>query len=165
MTRVERWSEDAVLRYDAATARHLELFSPQAGGEAAHTLWHHLNLAVTAGGARRLRAWLERPLATRAAVLARQEASLPGSRRAPRGSFRESLRGLPDLERLAARIACAKASPRDLGALRDALARLPAWRRGFRSRAGRVRRHPSARSMFPRDGPPVCARRSSTNRP
>ena len=50
MTRVERWSEDSVLRYDAATARHLELFTPQPGGEAAHTLWAHLNLTVTAAG-------------------------------------------------------------------------------------------------------------------
>ncbi|HXS81618.1 MAG TPA: DNA mismatch repair protein MutS [Methylomirabilota bacterium] len=125
MTRVERWSEDAVLRYDAATARNLEMFSPQPGGEAAHTLWHHLNLAVTAGGARRLRAWLERPLATRAAIQARQQAVAAWLAGTARGSFRESLRGLPDLERLAARIACAKASPRELGALRDALARLP----------------------------------------
>src|SRR5258708_10139089 len=43
----------------------------------------------------------------------------------PRASFREALRGLPDLERLASRIACAKATPRDLGALRDAMRRLP----------------------------------------
>ena len=131
MTRVERWSEDTVLRYDAATARNLEMFSPQPGGEVAHTLWHHLNLAVTAGGARRLRAWLERPLARLEDVHRRQEAVaawLPGT---ARGSFRESLRGLPDLERLAARIACAKASPRELGALRDALARLPELAEGL----------------------------------
>jgi DNA mismatch repair protein MutS len=130
MTRVERWSEDATLRYDAATARHLELFAPQPGGEAAHTLWHHLNLAMTAPGSRRLRAWLERPLASVAAIRARQEAVAAWLETAkapnvPRASFREALRGLPDLERLASRIACAKATPRDLGALRDALRRLP----------------------------------------
>jgi DNA mismatch repair protein MutS len=125
MTRVERWSEDAVLRYDAATARHLELFAPQPGGEPAHTLWHHLNLAVTAGGARRLRAWLERPLAKRADVHARQQAVAAWLAAAPRGSFREALRGFPDLERLSARLACGKATPRELGALRDALVRLP----------------------------------------
>ena len=125
MTRVERWSEDAILRYDAATARHLELFAPQPGGEPAHTLWHHLNLAVTAGGSRRLRAWLERPLATRAPVLARQHAVAAWLAGTARGSFREALRGMPDLERLSARIACAKATPRELGALRDGLARLP----------------------------------------
>jgi DNA mismatch repair protein MutS len=134
MTRVERWREEAVLRLDAATARHLELFTPQPGGEPAHTLWHHLNLAVTSGGARRLRGWLERPLASRDAILARQDAVAawlaPGS---PRGSFRQALRGLPDLERLAARVACARATPRDLGSLRDLLARLPALAEGLRA--------------------------------
>src|SRR5262249_44391720 len=125
-TGVERWSEEEVLRYDAATARHLELFAPMPGGEPGHTLWHHVNLGVTAPGSRRLRAWLERPLASLAAIRTRQDAVAawlePGT---PRASFREALRGLPDLERLAARIACAKATPRDLGALRDALRRIP----------------------------------------
>jgi DNA mismatch repair protein MutS len=101
------------------------LFSPQPGGEVAHTLWQHMNLAVTAGGSRRLRAWLERPLATRAAIHARQEAVAAWLAQVQRGTFRDALRGLPDLERLAARIACARATPRELGALRDALARLP----------------------------------------
>ena len=126
MTRVERWSEGETLRYDAATARHLELFQAQPGGEIQHTLWHHLNLSVTALGGRRLRAWIERPLATLAPIRARQDAVAawldPAS---PRGSFREALRGLPDLERLSARVACGKATPADLGALRDALTRLP----------------------------------------
>ena len=126
MTRVERWSEEAVLRYDAATARHLELFTPQPGGEAAHTLWAHLNVTVTAAGGRRLRGWLERPLASIPMIEARQEAVAAWiASDSPRVPFREALRGLPDLERLAARIACAKATPRDLGSLRDALHRLP----------------------------------------
>src|SRR5262249_12512180 len=43
LTRVERWQEERTLRYDASTARHLELFQPQPGGEVRHTLWHHVN--------------------------------------------------------------------------------------------------------------------------
>ncbi len=126
MTRVERWSEDEVLRVDAATARHLELFAPQPGGELRHTLWHHLNLAVTAPGSRRLRLWLERPLATLAPIVTRQDAVAAWlAAGTVRGSFREALRGLSDLERLAARVACERATPRELGALRDTLARLP----------------------------------------
>ena len=124
--RVERWSSERTLRYDAATARHLELFQPQPGGEVAHTLWHHLNLTVTALGARRLRAWLERPLLN-LPLLARRQSAVEAwlASGVARGTFREALRGLPDLERLAARLACRKATPRDLGALRDALGRLP----------------------------------------
>ena len=126
LTRVERWQEDAILRYDTATARHLELFQPQPGGELEHTLWHHLNLCVTALGARRLRSWIERPAARVAPLVQRQEAIEAWLRAGvTRGAFREALRGLTDLERLASRLACDRATPRDLGALRDTLARLP----------------------------------------
>ncbi len=137
MTRPERWNEDAFLRIDASTARHLELFVAQPGGEAKHTLWHHLDLTMTAPGSRRLRAWIERPLAAVAPICARQQAVaawLDGT--APRASFREALRGLADLERLAARIACARATPRELGALRDTLARLPDLAAGLATMAG-----------------------------
>jgi DNA mismatch repair protein MutS len=130
--RVERWREDDTLRYDAATARHLELFQPQPGGELAHTLWHHLDVTVTPLGARRLRAWLERPLRDSARLATRQDAVAAWlGDGVARGSFRDALRGLPDLERLAARIAVAKATPRDLGALRDALGRLPGLAAGL----------------------------------
>jgi len=137
MTRVERWQGQDRLAYDSATARHLELFAPQPGGKPAHTLWNHLNLAVTAAGGRRLRGWIERPLASLAAIRERQDnvaAWLEPA--APRASFRESLRSLPDIERLAARVACAKATPRDLGALREALQRVPALARELANSPG-----------------------------
>src|SRR6185436_7148797 len=123
--RFERWGDDGALRVDAATARHLELFEPQPGGESTHTLWHHLNLAVTAPGSRRLRAWIERPLTTRTILddrLDAVDAWLAAA--AIRRDLRERLKGMPDLERLTARLAASRATPRDLGALRDTLHRL-----------------------------------------
>lgn len=118
--------DQATLRYDAATARHLELFQPQPGGEPSHTLWHHLNLAVTTLGARKLRGWLERPLAD-LPVLERRHAAVDRWLGAgiERQTLRDALRGFPDLERLASRLALRRATPRDLGAVRDALASLP----------------------------------------
>jgi DNA mismatch repair protein MutS len=134
LSRLERWREDDTLRYDAATARHLELFRPQPGGEPAHTLWHHLNLAVSAPGARRLRGWIERPLATPGAIAARHAAVERWlAAGLDRGGFRDTLKGFPDLERLAARIAARKATPRDLAALREGLERLPAVAAGIAS--------------------------------
>jgi DNA mismatch repair protein MutS len=126
LTRVERWSEEAVLRYDGATARHLELFQPQPGGDPAHTLWRHLSLCVSPPGTRLLRAWLERPLADLAGIATRHDAvGAWFAAGTARSTFRERLKSLADLERLAARLACARATPRDLGALRDSLGRLP----------------------------------------
>jgi DNA mismatch repair protein MutS len=124
--RVTFLADQATLTYDAATARHLELFQPQPGGEPAHTLWHHLNLCVTSLGARRLRAWLERPLAEREALdrrLAAVERWVDAGM--PRAALREALRGFPDLERLANRVALGRATPRDLGAVREAVRGLP----------------------------------------
>ncbi|HYM82355.1 MAG TPA: DNA mismatch repair protein MutS [Candidatus Limnocylindria bacterium] len=168
--RVERWEPEGTLRYDVATARHLELFHAQPGGEAAHTLWHHVNLCASALGARRLRAWLERPLVDldrlelrHQAVAAWLDAGMV------RVSFREALRGFPDLERLATRIALAKATPRDLGALRDALTHLPALAESLRGLGGeheqgaraRLRAIPNLQDLLQRalvDEPPPVSR-------
>ena len=124
--RIERWNDRDALRYDAATARHLELFEPQPGGRDEHTLWRHLDATRTAPGSRRLRSWIERPLATVEGIRARHDRVAawlaPG---AGRERFRDALRGLPDLERLTARLSCLRATPRDLGALRLVLERLP----------------------------------------
>jgi DNA mismatch repair protein MutS len=124
--RVMFLADQATLAYDAATARHLELFQPQPGGEPSHTLWHHLNLCVTVLGARRLRAWLERPLAE-IEPLERRLAAVERwvGAGVARAAFREALRGFPDLERLASRVALGRATPRDLGAVRDAIRSLP----------------------------------------
>ncbi|MBK7368368.1 MAG: DNA mismatch repair protein MutS, partial [Candidatus Eisenbacteria bacterium] len=125
MTRVERWAEDALLRYDGATARHLELFTAQPGGEPRHTLWHHLDLTVTTLGARRLPPG-RTPLASLEAHPRTAGRDRLVARVRRRARLPHALRGLPDLERLAARAACGKATPRDLGAMRDALQKLPA---------------------------------------
>ena len=134
--RLERWSDEDTLRYDGATARHLELFEAQPGGEVSHTLMSHLDLTLSAPGSRRLRSWIERPLARAAEVRLRHDRVAawltPESGRA---TFRDALRGLPDLERLTARLACGKATPRDLGALRLALEKLPAIARGLSAHA------------------------------
>ena len=135
--RFERWGDDGALRVDAATARHLELFEAQPGGEASHTLWHHLNLSVTAPGARRLRSWLERPLTDREVLNRRLDAVGAWlAAAAVRRELRERMKGLPDLERLTARLAAARSTPRDLGALRDTLGRLPALAGALESFAG-----------------------------
>ena len=138
--RVERWHDERTLRMDSATARHLELFQPAPGGEPAHTLWHHVNLTVSALGARRLRAWLERPLAEPAAIATRHDAVQDWlAAGVARAAFRERLRAFPDLERLAARLALARATPRDLGAIRDALGRLPSLAAAVADLAGGAR--------------------------
>ena len=120
---VERSSE--LLRLDPATRRNLEL-TATLRGESSPTLLSLLDTSVTAGGARLLRAWLGNPLRAQATVQARQAAVTELLDGRELDMLRTQLRGIVDIERIAARIALRTARPRDLSGLRDSLALLPA---------------------------------------
>ena len=120
---VERTGE--FLRLDPATRRNLEL-TTTLRGESSPTLLSLLDTSVTAGGARLLRAWLGNPLRAQAAVQARQAAVAELLDGRDLDALRAQLRGVVDIERIAARIALRTARPRDLSGLRDSLALLPA---------------------------------------
>ena len=118
---------DAAMAIDAATRRSLEIARPLQGGGRAGSLLGSVDRTVTAGGARKLAEWLLAPLVDAAAIRARHDAVAAGKDDPPgRARLRTALRSAYDLERLSARIATGRASPRDLAALRDTLAVLPA---------------------------------------
>jgi DNA mismatch repair protein MutS len=116
---------DAVV-LDEAAVKNLELVETIVGRRAAGSLLDVVDTTVTAPGARLLRRWLLYPLVDVEPIRRRADAVawLVG-RPALLGELRKVLR-VGDLERLAGRAALGVASPRDLGRLRDALARLPA---------------------------------------
>jgi DNA mismatch repair protein MutS len=121
---LEQDSEYVLL--DAAARRTLEI-SETLRGEAAPTLFSELDRCLTALGSRRLKHWLHHPLRDRG-VLHRRHIAIAALMAAPeaiRGA-RDSLKGMADLERIAARVALKSARPRDLSGLRDSLLRLPA---------------------------------------
>lgn len=115
-----------VLPLDEMTRRNLELVEPLRPGTAGATLLDDLDRTMTPMGARLLRRWLLAPLVQPAAINARLDAVevLAGDARG-RDRLREALDGVRDLERLAGRAALGRATPRELGALRDSLRRLP----------------------------------------
>jgi DNA mismatch repair protein MutS len=77
-------------------------------------------------GARLLRQWLLSPLRDPAAIGRRLDAvEVMAADGRGRGRLREALDGVRDLERLAGRAAAGRATPRELGALRDSFRRLP----------------------------------------
>jgi DNA mismatch repair protein MutS len=120
-------SRDEALAMDAATRRNLELDASLAGREDA-TLAGVIDRTATAMGARELRRWIRRPLRNHAELRRRYGAvaALIEARRHAR--LHEILRGIGDVERILARVALRSARPRDLAALRDALALLPSLR-------------------------------------
>ena len=138
LSHVQTLAADRASQYvlmDPATRRNLELTRTLAGEEAP-TLFSILDSCCTPMGSRLLRRWLHHPLRDNAPVLERQQAigSLM-SASAQRSellhatpllqALRAELNKLPDLERIATRIALLSVRPRELSSLRDALGALP----------------------------------------
>jgi DNA mismatch repair protein MutS len=111
---------------DEMTRRNLELVEPLRAGARGSTLLETLDTTMTPMGSRLLRQWLLSPLREPEAIAARLDSVevLVADGRG-RARIREALDGVRDLERLAGRAAAGRATPRELGALRDSFRRLP----------------------------------------
>jgi DNA mismatch repair protein MutS len=116
-----------IMPLDEMTRRNLELIESLRGGETANTLLDVLDRTATPMGARLLRQWLLTPLTDRARIEARldQVEALTIDALA-RAALRDALDGVRDVERLAGKAAAGRATPRELRALGDSMARLPA---------------------------------------
>jgi DNA mismatch repair protein MutS len=131
---------DRFLWIDEMTRRNLELIEPLRPGVKGVTLLEVLDRTVTPMGARLLRSWLLSPLCAPEEIGERLDAVAVAVRDPMRrAAIRESLDGVRDLERLAGRAAAGRATPRELGALRDSFFRLPLVRDGLRALAGEAR--------------------------
>jgi DNA mismatch repair protein MutS len=110
---------------DEMTRRNLELVESLRGGSEG-TLLSVLDRTATPMGARMLRQWVLSPLIRKSEIDARLDAV--GSfleRPTARESLRAALAGVRDIERLGAKAASGRATPRELRALGDSLNRLP----------------------------------------
>ncbi len=123
--RIQVERREDTLMLDAATRRNLELTTNLCGGEE-NTLAALLDETRTVMGSRLLKRWLTRPLRDQSVLRARQlsvQVLLAAHIYVP---LQKILHGVADVERIASRIALKSARPRDLLALRDTLALLPA---------------------------------------
>lgn len=130
--RTDRSSQYVVL--DPVTRKNLEITQTLAG-EASPTLFSILDHCQTPMGSRLLRHWLHHPLRDNEEVAQRQRLVqcflLPNENEDPWNAspaldaLRQQLNALPDIERIATRIALRSVRPRELASLRDALDTLP----------------------------------------
>ena len=126
LDRLLPYSRDDYLELDEATLRHLEIFETWRSRSRQGSLIEALDDTVTPMGARRLAQWLRYPLKELDAI----ESRLDGveffkDHDLLRQRWRQTLKGLGDLERLTARLALEQATPREVGAVKQALARVP----------------------------------------
>ena len=121
VTRIERINRDLTMELDSATIKNLELVETPYGGKK-NSLLSVVDQTATSGGGRLLRKWLLSPLKDLKAIEDRQEAGLAILKSGSvRGEIGAALRGIPDLERLASKIAMRKAGPRDIVHLKTGL--------------------------------------------
>ena len=117
-----RESARGVMQIDAATRRNLELTRALQGGRAG-SLLGAIDRTVTAGGARLLERRLSAPSRDLATIHARQAAvAALHEDAALAGELRDRLRKVPDVDRALSRLALDRGGPRDLAAIRTALA-------------------------------------------
>ena len=116
---------EGIMPLDEMTRRNLELVESLRGGTEG-TLLSALDRTLTPMGARLLRQWLLAPLTAPPRIAERLDA-VESLARDPiaRQALRDALDGVRDVERLAGKAAAGRATPRELRALGDSLARLP----------------------------------------
>ncbi len=132
--RVQVQRSDALMDLPASTRRNLELTQTLRGESAADspTLFALLDTCMTGMGSRLLKSWLLSPPRERQVAQQRLQAQavLRGesgeARKEAWISLREQLKGASDVERITARTALRQVRPRELVALRHALARAAA---------------------------------------
>ena len=112
---------------DEMTRRNLELTESLRGGAGQEgTLIGVIDRTLTPMGARLLRQWILAPLTNLAAIDARLDAvGAFASDAMARAMMRAALDGVRDVERLAAKVAANRITPRELRALGDSVTRLP----------------------------------------
>ncbi|HKJ24196.1 MAG TPA: DNA mismatch repair protein MutS, partial [Myxococcota bacterium] len=125
--RLRRYALSDAMVLDAATRQHLELFESSEDRSRRGTLVATLDRTASAPGARRLARWIAYPLLDPGAIAERQEGvAWLAERDRLRARLRKALAGVRDPERLYAKAGRPGATPRDLAALRESLAALPA---------------------------------------
>jgi DNA mismatch repair protein MutS len=123
-----RLASGAVMEIDAATRRNLEILETLSG-ERRGALLGAIDRTVGGPGARLLTDWLAAPLTSPAEIGDRLDAVQAFTEdQTRRESLRKALKSCPDMERALSRVSLERGGPRDLAAIRDGLAQVPALR-------------------------------------
>lgn len=122
LSRLRRMTSQGTMDIDAATRRNLEL-TRTLSGDRKGSLLDALDRCMTAAGSRLLLARLSSPLTDIDSINARlDEIDTLLSNAKFRNAVRETLRGMPDMERALSRLTLGRGGPRDMGQIRDGLA-------------------------------------------
>lgn len=124
---VQSYAEAQYMQLSPVTRANLELTETMRGREKRGTLLWVLDKTETSMGKRLLRGWIEQPLVDAAAINRRLDAVQElYNENVARADLKETLGHVFDIERLTTRILYGSATPREVTALADTCAQLPA---------------------------------------
>ncbi|MHA2425019.1 MAG: DNA mismatch repair protein MutS, partial [Candidatus Thorarchaeota archaeon] len=128
------YSTESHMIVDSTTQRNLELVRNARDNSTRGTLIEVLSKTVTPMGKRRLKQWLLQPLCDIIRINKRLDSVEELARTATlRKTLSDSKRNLGDLERIVSRVVFGTGGARDLVALRNALAKMPAIKKVLKS--------------------------------
>ena len=126
ITSVSFIQDDSVMGLDAFTVRNLEVFSSLATQVTHGSLIGVMDKAVTSSGSRLLKSWLRRPLTDVNEIKVRLNRVQEFFDRPDLlHSIRDLLREVSDIDRILARLATLKATPRDIVNLGTSISKIP----------------------------------------
>lgn len=177
INRLAKYDAREYLSLDAFTLRNLEITVNMRDGSKKDTLLSVLDHTKTAMGLRLLKKWLEYPLISTGAILDRQDAieqllQKPNIRK----ELQQQLEKVYDFERILTRVEVGTANARDLVALKESLAVLPAIKTQLQTFQSRLllnmqielRTHGDAHDLISAalvDNPPFSIREGEIIRP
>jgi DNA mismatch repair protein MutS len=122
ITKITPAESDEYMMLDYSTVRNLELVRNLSENTEKDSLFDSINMASTAGGARKLKENILRPYKTLKPILYRQQGVGELHRDRDRATELPGyLKKLPDLERLCGRLGMRKINPRQLASIKDGL--------------------------------------------
>lgn len=126
LTALRIYNTGSQMSLDKATLKNLEITESLSDRKRSGSLLGILDRCCTAMGSRKMKQWLKEPLNQKDPIDERLNAvEILTNDAMLLNNIREALKGIYDLERLSARIACGTANGRDLNALRNSLSHLP----------------------------------------
>ncbi|WP_243373484.1 DNA mismatch repair protein MutS [Geotalea sp. SG265] len=127
VTSIKAYTNAEHLLLDESTRKNLELTATLAEGKRKGSLLGLMDRTTTAMGGRKVKQWINYPLISIRDIVDRQDAVEALLQDAgARAEIVELLNGVYDLERLNGRISLASAGAKDLVAMKESLARIPA---------------------------------------
>ena len=136
--RIQAYRQNSFVEIDAATWRSLEISQTIRTGQREGSLLGVIDRNQTPMGSRLLGEWLANPLTELESVSYRQDAVQEFcDQQSLRNEIRNYLKGVFDLQRLLARVAAGRSSPRDLENISKTLAAIPSLKAKLADRKSR----------------------------